>query len=261
MLMDTLRVLLIERDPRQAESIAAMLAGANHSVHPATGLDEASEALSLQKFDAVLLRPPLPAQSVADFTSKLRELEKRSRAPLKAPVLSFCAKISDERGWSAASEMGIDGYLCDSFVPSELVAAVTSLARVEAAGKGDISGKPVFEADGFKAQVGNDDKLVVELIDLFMSEIHKLRSAMEDAVGSRDYEQLYRVAHTIKGSLGSLHAERAGCRAEQLESAAKAHASEKCVESFCALMEDLDALEPHLAGLRGECCASAKMLS
>ncbi len=72
MLLNTLRVLLVDGDARQSQLISSRLAGANHTVLPASGLEEAAEALCNQKFDAVLLGSPLPADGVANFTEKLR---------------------------------------------------------------------------------------------------------------------------------------------------------------------------------------------
>ena len=60
--MKSLRVLLVGKDPGQGERISSLLSGAQHAVLPASGLEEAFEALEVQKFDAVLLLSQVPAR-------------------------------------------------------------------------------------------------------------------------------------------------------------------------------------------------------
>jgi HPt (histidine-containing phosphotransfer) domain-containing protein len=60
------------------------------------------------------------------------------------------------------------------------------------------------------------------------------------------------VAHTIKGSLSSLHATLARHHAQALESAAKNRDGSACRANLQALADDLGALEPLLLKLRDE---------
>ncbi len=53
------------------------------------------------------------------------------------------------------------------------------------------------------------------------------------ALSAGDYDQLARVAHTIKGSLGSLHAAQARTHAQELEFAAKQGEGSACRVFFC----------------------------
>jgi len=244
-LVKTLHVLLIEEDAGRAESIAGILAQENHNVLPAHGFEEAEEALGLQKFDAVLLAPSCSKQSVGQFTSKLKELDKRGRSAAKTPVLFLGAEqdmLAD-----------IDGCVGEPLEPGALLAAIASVRNSETFPLDDAAVMPIFEVEAFKAQVGNDYRLVLELVDLFLGELRSQRLAVEEAITNEYYEQLCRVAHTMKGSLGSLRAHAARVHAEQLEAAAKAQARDRCVQIFESLAQDLDDLEPRLVTLRSEC--------
>ena len=77
--MNSLRFLLVNTDARKTESISTVLASANHTVLPTTGLDEASEALYVERFDAVLLGSRFSAPSLGEFTNKLRQVEESQR--------------------------------------------------------------------------------------------------------------------------------------------------------------------------------------
>ena len=51
--MNSLRLLLVDGGSEKSEAISITLASANHTVLPTAGLDEASEALFVEQFDAV----------------------------------------------------------------------------------------------------------------------------------------------------------------------------------------------------------------
>ncbi|HEX3683777.1 MAG TPA: Hpt domain-containing protein [Bryobacteraceae bacterium] len=251
--MNTLRVLVVNSDLYEAEHLAERLTNAQHTALPAAGLEEATEALLVQKFDAVLLGSALPPEGVADFTAKLRKLERSQRAGTPAPVLSLSSNVPDGADW-CAGELGVDAYLADSFQPAVLFETVTGLAAAIArAGEPSVNASPefpVFEVEQFRAQVSNDDDLMAEIIDLFLSEAPGQILEMREALAAQDFERLGRVAHTIKGSFASLHAEQARFQAQQLETAAKGPNGAQCRQALSALEHNLEILEPQLLSLK-----------
>lgn len=259
--MNTLRVLVVDSDPRQAERLADRLADARHTALPSAGLEEAAEALFVQKFDAVLLGSPLPSDGVAAFVAKLRQLEKRQRGATPTPVLSLCSEIPNGAEWCAgqasavASEaITVDGYLAASFQPAVLCEAITALAaavaRTGESRDEKSSDLPLFEPDQFRAQVSGDEELMREIIDLFLAESPTQIVEMCEALAAGDLDRLGRVAHTIKGSFASLHAGQARSHAQQLETAAKHSDAAECRAALSLLQHDLELLEPLLLALR-----------
>ena len=255
--MNSLRVLFVDRDVRESEQICSALAGASHLVLPACSLDEAGEALSLQKFDAVLLGPSVTSDGLSEFGSKLRQLEKTQRSADRVPILCIAPEAQASRSEPANSGSVVDVYLPQPFEPAAFAEAVNNLAkavsRPAAVHEGPEAGLPVFEADEFHEQVGYDSDLAAEIIDLFLAESQHQLPAMRDALSRRDYSQLRPLAHTIKGSFGSLHAPCARARAQQLETAAAQQDAELCNTLLKALEADLEALKPELLALRARC--------
>jgi HPt (histidine-containing phosphotransfer) domain-containing protein len=253
--LNTLRVLLVNADPRKSQIISSRLAGANHTVLPATGLEEASEALFTQKFDAVVLGSPLPADGVAEFTGKLRALEMNQRASSRTAILSISPHLGDASAWQASDDIAIDGFLSERFEAEALMSAVSSLANMigpprDSEGNSVSPNLPIFEPEKFKEQVAYDRELLIEIIDLFLSEQLIQIREMQDALANREYDRLYLTAHTIKGSLASLHAAVGRLRAEELESAAKSRNQQHCEQLLSGLKRDLQTLEPALLQLR-----------
>ena len=250
--MNTLRVLVVNSDFQEAERLAERLTDAQHTALPANGLEEATEALLVQKFDAILLGSALPTDGIADFTAKLRRLERNQRAAMPAPVLSLSSDVPNGAGW-CAGESGVDAYLADSFQPAVLFETVSGLAAALASAEPSVNASselPFFEVGQFRAQVGHDDDLMAELIDLFLMEAPGQLVEMREALAANDFDRLARVAHTIKGSLATFYAVQARTHAQHLETAAKASDTAQARQTLSALEHDLELLEPQLLALR-----------
>lgn len=252
--MSSLRVLFVDRDARESEQICSVLARASHLVLPASSLDEAGEALSLQKFDAVLLSPSVINDGLPEFGARLRQLQQAHRSADRIPVLCLSSDPQTAPTDSANSRPVVDAYLGQPFEPAAFADAVNNLAKAishnASAPDAPAMELPVFELEEFQEQVGHDPDLASEIIDLFLSESEHQLPAMRDALARGDYLQLRPLAHTIKGSFGSLHAPCARARAQQLETAAAQADAELCSTLLDALEADLEALKPELVSLR-----------
>ena len=243
--MNSLRVLLVDGGSEKSEAISTTLASANHTVLPAAGLEEAGEALFVEQFDAVLLTSTFSARSLADFTAKLRRVEQNNSSETRIPVLAL----------QSVSDGGTDGSVREPIDPIALTEAVRSLAQaLSQPVKRDVASAikklPVLEPEKFEEQVGYDNELMVEIIDLFLTESKKDVCDMDASVACGNWESLSKIAHTIKGSLASLHASRARATAQELESAARGNEVEVSVRAYRQLVNDLRVLEPRLLELR-----------
>jgi HPt (histidine-containing phosphotransfer) domain-containing protein/CheY-like chemotaxis protein len=244
--MNSLRVLLVDGSSEKADAISNTLATANHTVLPTAGLEEAGEALFVEQFDAVLLASSFPSPSLADFTAKLRRVEQSQRSTTRIPVLAL---------ESVTNQAGCDGCVNEPIDPVALTSAVRSLAQalskpLEKKAAPPPDSLPILEPEKFEEQVGFDNELMVEIIDLFLDEGKKQVVAMDESVAAKDWESLSKIAHTIKGSLGSLHASCARARAQELETASKNHEAEVSIQAYRLLVQDLQKLEPRLLELR-----------
>lgn len=243
----TLRVLLVNCDPHESEQISSRLAEARHSVVTAGDLEEAAEFLEIQRFDAVLLAPPLDA-GIVQFTDKLRSLDASQRSAVRTPVLSLSAPED-------AGSFRADGYLPSGFAPDDLAKTVAGLVHAVPVVPGQPASAaelPVFDFDRLCAQAGDDRALISEIIGLFLSDQGTQFAEMRQALRTRDYAQLSQVAHTVKGSFGTLGAMVCWSRAQQLEYAAKRCDESNCRELLPSLENALQGLLPHLEPLRSD---------
>jgi HPt (histidine-containing phosphotransfer) domain-containing protein len=253
--MNSLRVLLVESHSEKSEAISNVLANANHTVLRTTGLEEAAEALFVERFDVVLLASSFSPASLQDFIATVRRAEQNQRSSTRIPVLAL-----ESLNLCRADAPGCDGYLNEPIDPAALSSAVRNLslalARPLETRSPATDALAVIDRDKFEEQVGYDNELMVEIIDLFLEERKSQIRDMESCVANGNWESLSRLAHTIKGSLGSLHAARARTRAQELESAARINERDVSAHTFSKLVEDLEVLETQLLVLKDEANSS-----
>ena len=247
--MDTLQILIVGSS-NQVQVLQGALVSLNHQVTTVTGLNDGLEALLLQKFNAVVLTSSFLAEEVREFAAAVKTVENRSAGSARIPVFVLLPE-----GGTTEHVPYVHGLTLDSAHPEMLTQAIARLAT--AVGQtsalnyesetGDL---PVLEVEQLKEQVAYDDELLVELIDLYCSERARQSREMRQALRDSDYDALSRLAHTIKGSLGSLHALAAKAEAQLLELAGRDHDAVACECVLSRLEAKLDELEQHLCDVK-----------
>ncbi len=250
--LDSLRILVIEPDGQRADELTAQFSSAGHFAISLASLEEAAEALSLQNFETVLLASPQTADAIERFSSHLRALEtgQGKRAGVRTAILAFPEAVEN-----AAH---VDCVLPPNFDPASLPEVLQAHSQAVPGGSSAASPRSDlldFEPAAFEEQCGHEAELMVEIIDLFFTECAEEVPAMREALAHDDFDRLSRVTHTLKGSLGSLHAHRAREQAQGLEMAAKAHNRALCVDELALLEEALESLSEPLKAFRSVCAA------
>ena len=117
-----MRLLLVEDSDRLAQFVVKGLSAAGFAVDRAARLDDASAALDVGHFDAIVLDLGLPDGDGGDW------LKHRRVAGSQIPVLMLTARASTGdkvKGLNA----GADDYLAKPFEMAELVARIKALLR------------------------------------------------------------------------------------------------------------------------------------
>lgn len=117
-----MRVLLVEDEPRLAESLARGLRDAAHAVDTADTLAAARVKLELERYDAVILDVNLPDGSGFGLAAELR------KRAIPVPILMLTARDTVEDRVHGL-DSGADDYLVKPFALAELLARVRALGR------------------------------------------------------------------------------------------------------------------------------------
>lgn len=106
-----------------------------------------------------------------------------------------------------------------------------------------------FDFAAFREQMGEDRDLMSEIVGLFFEESGAQLRNLRDSLTANEFDAVSRVAHSLKGSLGSIHAGRARHWAAALETSAVAKDHQRSERCLSSLEKAVAALTPELQPL------------
>jgi HPt (histidine-containing phosphotransfer) domain-containing protein len=153
---------------------------------------------------------------------------------------------------------GMDAYVAKPIRERELVRALEQVLRSHAPGvfsrplppasrKTEVRMAEDFDRAAALDRCGDDAGLLRELIVMFLAEIPGWMRDLESAVSSGHAEQIKRLAHTIKGAVGTFGTGPAYQASMRLEMLAKEGNPGQAAEVYRQLEQLLDRLKETLA--------------
>lgn len=210
----SLRILVAEDTPVNQVLISRTLEKLGHTASIANNGREALELLSKQCFHIIFMDVQMPEMDGFNATRTIRAQEKETGAHIPIVAMTAHAMKGDRE---RCLESGMDDYVAKPVSSREIAAAIERvfpLAPATAAGSGQWNAWTESRA---LVQVEGDEKLLHEIIAIFMEEAPKLLAKLRQAIATRDVELLERTAHNLKGQLGYLGAGAAAQKSRELE--------------------------------------------
>ncbi|MFK7160913.1 response regulator [Marinospirillum sp. MEB164] len=204
--------------------------------------------------DCILMDIMMPEMDGVEATRSIRAEEARlGRPPVPIIAMTAHAMQGDEQTYLAA---GMNGYITKPLEtkkfyaelekiaaqrqPSARVASPETSTNLRSATRPTPSMKLDFDWQEAVQQLGEDEELLKEVLDLFLQGLDAQRAELAEAVQQQDYPRIGQLAHTLKGLLATFAAHEAKALAQEMEATAKAgQASEAAYQ----------ALEAHLTHL------------
>jgi PAS domain S-box-containing protein len=229
-----LRVLLAEDNPINQKLAVRLLERQGHTVVIANNGREAVDAIfgdRVGPFDVVLMDVQMPEMDGLEATAAIREREAKNGSHIPIVAMTAHAMKGDEGRCLTA---GMDAYVSKPVKPEALFAVLEKLVLVTTSIPAVESGSLVrlTKWDQALAHVSGDVDLLRELASIFVDEWPRWLASLQDGLAGGDGPLVQRIAHTVKGSLGTFAAKAAHAAAWELESRA---ANGKLAEGPAAL--------------------------
>jgi two-component system, sensor histidine kinase and response regulator len=222
-----LRILVAEDNRVNRQFVTRVLEKRGHFTTIATNGREAVDAISRAApghFDVVLMDVQMPEMDGLSATVLIRQHERSTGTHVPIVAMTAHAMTGDRERCLAA---GMDDYVSKPLHPHELVEVVERRSAAETHRKaadrepaGEAGASLVFDPDTSVSRLGGDRQLLREVIAIFRAQTPALMAAIRKGAKS-DLDSVKRAAHTLKGSLGTLHAPRAFEAAARLEDLAR----------------------------------------
>lgn len=101
---------------------------------------------------------------------------------------------------------------------------------------------PIWDRAAALERADGDEELVQEIVGLFREDSPRLIQEIEHAVANQDADRLYRAAHTLKGSAGSIGAAALARAAQILETIGRGHHLNEASPAWGRLQDELQRL-------------------
>jgi two-component system, sensor histidine kinase and response regulator len=213
-----LKVLLAEDNLVNRRVATGLLTNRGHEVVAAHNGREAVDRLGAEPFDVVLMDVQMPVMDGFVATAIIREREKQGQR--RTPIIAMTAHaMAGDRDKCIAA--GMDDYVSKPIAIAELSAAIARQTAGTAAPPESARAiePPVEHIDraALLASLDGDEELLAAVIDAFVTEAPSLLDTLRKAVREGDGERVFRTAHALKSSVGSLGATGAMGVAKELE--------------------------------------------
>ena len=211
--VESRRILLAEDGAINQQVAVRLLEERGHSVVVVSNGRAAVEQVAAQPFDVVLMDVQMPEMDGLEATAAIRRAEAQSGGHIPIVAMTAHAMKGDRDRFLAA---GMDGYVAKPVRPHELYAAVEgggSNAEAELSAPVDVP----FEWDAALENVGGDEAMLRDLVEMFFAECPKLMERIREHIADADGAELRRAAHTLKGSAHVFGAAEAAEAAHRLE--------------------------------------------
>ena len=235
-------ILLAEDNPVNQKLAVGVLKKNGHQIFVANNGREAVEALQENDFDLVLMDIQMPEMDGIEATHAIRASE---TGKSKIPIIAMTAHaMAADR--LRCLEAGMDEYISKPYRAKELLSLIETLMASrsrESSLRTQLSlNEPSKLIDWNIAfeTVGGDRTLLVELIQIFLSEKDTMIDQLESSIESSDSEKIRRSAHSLKGTLhhlGIAKVARIAEKIERLEVTESAKAFEFCKQLKNSLVQ------------------------
>jgi CheY-like chemotaxis protein len=216
---------------------------------------DALESMRLIKPDVLVTKLQMPGEDAFWLLRQVRALKPEAGGEI--PVIAIGGTAGDRERCLAA---GMDAYVSKPLRAEELFAAIDrvcglSPSPVAMAAPISVAARSVGDGEGVDreslvASFGRNEKVLREVIGVFLDDAQHLVSAVEGAAARRDAESLASAAHALKGSVGLFTKGAAFEQARRIEQRAKAGDLVDIDRDCAVLKEDVTRLTRELNELR-----------
>ncbi|RMF79528.1 MAG: response regulator [Nitrospirae bacterium] len=205
-----LRLLLAEDNPVNRLVAVKCCERLGHTVEAVADGAAAVEAWARGGFDAILMDCQMPGMDGYAATAEIRRRERESGGHVPIVALTAHAMAGDRERCLAA---GMDEYVAKPLRTEELAAALARVvpgqreAAEETRKEDEMETTTPLDMDHLRELVGGDDAVLQEILGLFLEDAPRQIAALGEAITRGDWEEVRRLAHTLKGSASNVGAE------------------------------------------------------
>ena len=203
------KILIAAEDWEIMNSNSNMLERSGIKLELVTCPGELLERLSFKHYDLIMLDLQMTG---LDSFSLCRTIRDPDSAVLQHQIPIIAMSIQDNDAIKDACLMvGMNGFVSKPLDRAELISSIEKIIEI----KGETGypkqashtlGHAVFDKSGMMIRIGNNHELMMELVDLFLTDTPKVLTEIQKYATQGNYPALKSAAHTLKGSSSNIGA-------------------------------------------------------
>ncbi len=247
------RILVVDDNPVNSRLMSMLLEREGYEV--ATAPDAAVALRTLEQFRPrlILMDVQLPGMDGLELTRRIKADPAHGRVVIVA-LTAYAMKGDAEK----AVEAGCDGYITKPVNTR----ALPRLLREYLDGRRAAAAQPdgqdaersadasIVDLGSLSERVGGNSELMREIVQIFFDRYPAILARADQAVAARDFKEVERAAHSLRGYLVNFYAKRASEVARELEIKGRLSDATDIDESFSKLQREIGLLTPLLASLQ-----------
>ncbi len=249
-----LRILVAEDNPINQTLVVRLLQKMGHTSVVAQNGAEALSLVSNQQFDLILMDVQMPVMDGLAATAAIRKMEQTTGVHIPIFAVTARAMKGDNE---LCLRAGMDGYIAKPIRFSDIEKALALGGKAEPS-REDEAEKVRLTAhswgrDQALDRVGGDPELLRELCQIFLDESPKLLAKIKEGLANGDHEEVQRTAHSLKGGVSYLAAEKLYELARKME-------KEAAEENLPGVAEMVESLQKEMESLHAVIREDARVL-
>jgi CheY-like chemotaxis protein len=245
-----LRVLLADDNEVNRQVAAAILTQRGHSVDSVGDGTEAIAAAEAAVYDVALLDVEMPEMDGPTAAGKLRTMP--SAAQTQIVGMTAHANFANETTFRAA---GMDACITKPFKPQDLVRVVESVGAPVAAGRASdqlvrvVDPVNLTEFRRMMREAGIEET-ANKIFTVFLEDAPGRMTALEEATGARNGQDIRMAAHAFKSAAATIRAENLAELLNHVEKAGESGDLDKAAELLPQVRAEADSVQEFLEPLR-----------
>jgi two-component system sensor histidine kinase RpfC len=227
-----LRVLVADDNAVNRDVLAKILERAGHATVVVDNGEQALDRIEREKFDAAILDRNMPCMGGIEAVRALRIVE---LGGVRLPVILLSADVTEDARKEAA-EAGADLFLTKPVQASRLLESLLALAAPQSEAAAPTEGRVLdpyrasapevasvlnYETVTLLEGLGSRSDFMEKLIAVFIDDNAMLVRKIEEALEAKHFGEIRSLVHAMKGSAGSIGADRLAQACSQLQEVAE----------------------------------------
>lgn len=256
-----IRILVVEDNPINRQVAKAIFQKIGLEIALAEDGATALDLLSDEDWDLVFMDLQMPGMDGLEVARTVRRGERNVRKP-EIPIIAMTAHAM-EADREQCLQAGMNDFLTKPVDPRALAAAVARWARTDRTDRtappplpapppaAAASPPPAFLREEVLYRLMGDTGMLEVLLQQFLDEVPRQLASLQNLFAAKDYHQLSRQAHTLKGSAANLSAPQIRDGAKELEEAALDASQARAETALLALREAFQVFREQAGKERG----------